>query len=87
MSDDPNGWLKVYLEDKFATQQRERKEDKAELKNFFITGLSIHQQGCEGYELAINIRRAVKLSKMVYVALPTSIILFILGFLRAFFHF
>jgi len=87
MSEDENSWLKEFLRSEFQHQKEERQRDKEDLKQAIVTYVKTHKEECEGYILASSLNKAVKLAKVIYVALPTSIILAILGFLRAFLHF
>jgi len=56
------------------------------MKGFLASTINTHKRNCEGSQLADNLAIAGKMIKIIYVALPTSIILLVIGVIRSFFN-
>lgn len=57
------------------------------MKGFLASTINTHKRNCEGSQLADNLATAGKMIKIMYVALPLSVILLIYGAIRSFFNF
>lgn len=75
------------MTDKFDGIEKKRVDDKEELKDFLVSTVNTHKQTCDGAQLAKNLATAGKIAKIIYFALPTSVILLVIGIIRSLFNF
>jgi hypothetical protein len=87
MSPEELSLLTQLIDSKFENQTESRKRDFQDLKKFYTDGLAEHKRKCAGANLAENLITTGKLLKVLYVAVPVSVILSIVGVIRNILHF